>query len=996
MDDSTDASHSRRAVPSARVLSRPSLVERLSAARVAVVAAPGGFGKSTLCRELATSLGCTEARVELEPGTTADVLVGAMAAAARRAGLAEMADLVGGATVDAAVDTVVAWLGRRAEPVLWSIDDVHHLDTAGWGVVEQLAANLPAPHRLVLAGRQLPADVRLPDDAAWVRGDDLRFDAADVAALAAGQLDDRATATLLELSDGWPAATAMAVERLRRGPTGVIRRAAGRDVLGQLLAELLAPLAPAVRAVAAAVARLPLFTEDLVDELLEPGSFAALRGSGLPLVRRADGWWELADPIREALADAPLTAQQAGVAARYYADMGDLSLAFAVLDTADGRDAFAAVLADRPWRELDDLGLASVRAAAELLGDDRLRRHPRLAVKLAWVAEGRDIEFRRRLLAVADQVTDGVTDSATGGDAHPLRATVLAERARDLVRFADVDGAEPLAREAMRVAADGDVVARARALFVLGHANTFRCTPASLESARVELEQSLVLVRLARERTWEADIRLRLGYAVLFHGGHGAEASEHLAATLAILGTANRARAVVLTHYADVLDFLGRGGEAEAADHEALAIGRRLGDQLVQWYAAWSLANIASHRGDRDGTRRWVAEGERHAGAWLDRPNGTEYLIAAADLLAAVDDEDEVRRRYTAAIALAERDDMADALRPLTARFEAMYGDPATALETFAELEGASFAVESMRWVRRLIAAAAHLRLGDTGRATALVTEAYADAAAMGVPDLPERFEPHLVNLLAGCGPSAPAAPPGLRLRMLGGFRLEAGGDDVTPQPGQPAQLVKLLALRGSVPVDEMIDLLWPDADLTTGRSRLRNLLNRLRSRSGDVVQRDGELLVLASSVEVDAATFEALAAAALDAEPHLQPGAARLAVAAYGGALLPTDQFEDWAAAPRERLARRILRLHDLLADDAADRGDVDEAVRQLEAGAAIDPLDESRLVRAADLLLAGGGRLAARRMLDRAIAVLDELGLVPRGRAAALVAELGSVNGR
>lgn len=989
MDDHPDASTSRRSLSAPRVLARPDLVARLVSSRIGVVAAPGGFGKSTLCRELADSLGCTEARIELEPGATVDALVAALVAGARRAGLAELADLVGGAPVDRAGDELFDGLARRDEPVLWSIDDAHHLDAGGWAFLVDVVGRLPVPHRIVVAARFLP-EVSLPDDTAWVRGDDLRFGADDLVSLAPDQLDRHGAATMLELTDGWPAAASMAIARLQRGPVGAIRRAAGRDLLAQLVADLLAPLAADVCIAAARLARLPLFTADLVDDVLGVGMFAALRESGLPLVRRPDGWWELADPVREALADHPLTAEQAGAAARYYADMGELSLAFAVVDTPDGRDALAEVLADRPWGDLADLGLASVRAAADLLGDERLRRHPRLALKLAWVAEGRDVEFRAQLMAAAEAATTDGADSTSGR--HPLRAAVLAERARDLVRFADLDGAEPLAREAMRLAADGDVVTRARALFVLGQANTFRCTPASLESARIELEQALVLVRLAKERTWEADIRLRLGYAVLFHGGHGAEAAEHLAATLAILGTANRGRAVVLTHYADVLDFVGRTAEAEAAAHEALSIGRRVGDQMVQWYAAWSLANISSHRGDRDATRRWVGEGERHAGAWLDRPNGTEFLIAAVDLLAAVDDEAEVRRRHPDVVARAAGHDMADALRPLTARFEAMYGDPAAAIEATLELEGAAFAVEAMRWVRRLIAALAELRRGDRARATALVAEADAEAAAMGVPDLPDRFEPHLVTLLADCRTQRVAAAPGLRLRLLGGFRLESGADDITPQPGHPAQLVKLLALRGATPVDEMIDLLWPDADQATGRSRLRNLLNRLRSRSGDVVIRDGDLLVLADSVEIDVVAFEALAAAALDAEPHLRVGAARLAVAAYGGTLLPADQFDDWSAAPRERLSRRVLRLHDLLADDAADRGDTDEAVRQLEAGAAIDPHDESRLVRGADLLLAGGGRLAARRMADRAVAVLHDLGLVPRGRLATLIDELGS----
>ena len=51
-----------------------------------------------------------------------------------------------------------------------------------------------------------------------------------------------------------------------------------------------------------------------------------------------------------------------------------------------------------------------------------------------------------------------------------------------------------------------------------------------------------------------------------------------------------------------------------------------------------------------------------------------EWISKHGDAVA-VDDESEVRRRYPQVVALAERDDMADALRPLTARFEALYGE---------------------------------------------------------------------------------------------------------------------------------------------------------------------------------------------------------------------------------------------------------------------------------------------------------------------------------
>ena len=74
-----------------------------------------------------------------------------------------------------------------------------------------------------------------------------------------------------------------------------------------------------------------------------------------------------------------------------------------------------------------------------------------------------------------------------------------------------------------------------------------------------------------------------------------------------------------------------------------------------------------------------------------------------------------------------------------------------------------------------------------------------------------------------------------------------------------------------------------------------------------------------------------------------------------------PADRYEAWASAPRERLRRRYLDLLDLLSDDAVERGDLDEAIRLLDQAQIAEPLDESRYVRAAELLLFQGRRGSA-----------------------------------
>jgi DNA-binding SARP family transcriptional activator len=214
---------------------------------------------------------------------------------------------------------------------------------------------------------------------------------------------------------------------------------------------------------------------------------------------------------------------------------------------------------------------------------------------------------------------------------------------------------------------------------------------------------------------------------------------------------------------------------------------------------------------------------------------------------------------------------------------------------------------------------------------------------------------------------------------MLGTFAVRSGQRDLTPASGHPSTLLKLLALRGTMTVDAAIDALWPDADIDTGRARLRNTMNRLRGKAGACIERRGESLELAEGVRCDIDAFERAAAEALAGDPSMRIGLARQAISLYTGELLPGDAFEDWAAAPRERMLRRYVALIDLVANAAGQEGNYDEAARLLDLGVTADPLDERRYVRLGQVLLTQGRVAAARQVAERGVAVLDELGLPP-----------------
>jgi DNA-binding SARP family transcriptional activator len=199
-----------------------------------------------------------------------------------------------------------------------------------------------------------------------------------------------------------------------------------------------------------------------------------------------------------------------------------------------------------------------------------------------------------------------------------------------------------------------------------------------------------------------------------------------------------------------------------------------------------------------------------------------------------------------------------------------------------------------------------------------------------------------------------------------------------------------MLALRGQLTVDEVIDELWPEADVDVGRARLRNVLNRVNAFSGDLVVRTGGALSLATGVQIDAARFERDAAVALSAPAEVRAGLARAALARSTGELLPGDRYADWAALPRERLRRRHLALLDVVSEDAIERGDFDEADRLLDEAIKVDPLDEVRYVRLARALIAQGRTRRAKRVADQALAIAADLGAEPTDELAVLLRDL------
>ncbi len=193
-----------------------------------------------------------------------------------------------------------------------------------------------------------------------------------------------------------------------------------------------------------------------------------------------------------------------------------------------------------------------------------------------------------------------------------------------------------------------------------------------------------------------------------------------------------------------------------------------------------------------------------------------------------------------------------------------------------------------------------------------------------------------------------------------------------------PSGLVQHLAVFGVRSVDEVADRLWPDADAMTARRRLRNLLNRTRTECGGIIERSGTRLRLTPRADVDLAEFQRTVALAAAAPPAERSGLARVAIARATGSLL-ADVDDDELAVVRERVRRQVVDLLDVVAADAVARADHAEATRLLENAVTLEPMEESRYVVLANLLLDLGRPRSANDVVNRGLAVATDLDVVP-----------------
>ncbi|HYF47334.1 MAG TPA: bacterial transcriptional activator domain-containing protein, partial [Acidimicrobiales bacterium] len=245
-------------------------------------------------------------------------------------------------------------------------------------------------------------------------------------------------------------------------------------------------------------------------------------------------------------------------------------------------------------------------------------------------------------------------------------------------------------------------------------------------------------------------------------------------------------------------------------------------------------------------------------------------------------------------------------------------------------------------------------------------------------------------------------------VRFLGPAELQRG-DELVDSPlwrrGRVRQLLAFLVIYGQTTREAVVDAFWPDLDPAAANNNLRSTLSNLltvltperRSKEASYfVAQQGRVLAPTGTdrLVVDVWEAERLFDEAAAAERSGTPSLARVAYARaldlWRGPFL-ADTPAAWAEAEAERLRLRFVAAWVRAGELALAAGDPAEAGARATAAIEAEPWSENAYRLLAGAQLARGDRAAARHSLDRARAMLDDLGVEPESATRLLERRLG-----
>jgi LuxR family maltose regulon positive regulatory protein len=1003
---------SQARAPARATLVRPRLVARLAArftTPVTVVAAPAGFGKTTLLDQALDGNRLAPQGLDAPVTCTAEhVAASALAEDLLRA---LGAPSEGQGTVGQLVDAV--W-HRSPEPVALVLDDVHEIPAGSPGAraLRQLIDRLPGNGHVVLSGREpLPVPLARLEVAGHLHAlgpDDLALTAAELEALA-----DRRGVPVGQLAAcaGWPALAELAAAAPRRTQVEA----------EYLWEEVLAAIEPARRRDLALLAHIGPFDEAIAIAALDrPDVDLTAVVADLPLVGRAGGRRTIHSLWQPHLARCVDAADIAGARRRVgnrLAVMGEVSAAVRMLGQAGAWDDLTQVV-------LGALGASHPPVPADVVavwldGLPAERREGGLGRLLAATARYElDPPAAARLLTDAAEAFR--QDGEVAGEMAALAQLALAAWWRE-------DG-EVMATVVGRVLElEGDGVAEAVPLACLARAlvrdvanecdaaldELDRIPPGSFSgvwASLVDWLRSLWLHHLG----YPADALVLAERAAKGAGpflGPLVEAArlqatwflgrcdEMLAGVPAVVDAVEDAglrdyTALMATQASSVHAFAGRLGEATRYLARARAARATSRIPLVEVNLAIAEAALAVGNGDEDEAARILARYfdrsgllvAGHAAAPQQRSLALWYVLLPETR--AVWDASELGPCVAAARDLA---------RAVVA------GREGSRQATPDELPPPALArpLLPLRWLVEL--GLGHLRADHAaGWDMFEVVWPAAHPVVRTHARRPGPWQRPARAVLA----RLPVPPAGrLDLRLLGPTELRRDGEPVDAPEWRRERVRSLLAhlvLHRPDSRERLADDLWGTLDADAQSRNLRvTLTYLLRVLEPHRAERDASFLVAPHGgglllhrgdwLTTDVWRFDDLADRALDADRQGLPAVAldlmREAVDLWRDQ--PTDLLDDWARPHVEERAHRLVTLAVRAGELLLARGEPAEAVRLAEAAIRIDPWSDRGHAAAVAAHLAAGDLGAAHRAADRYGDLLGELG-VDAGTRARLLDQL------
>lgn len=841
----------------------------------------------------------------------------------------------GSSTTAAVLDDVPHGLGVI-------VDDVHLLDPCD---VDRLARVLPETMPIIVAGRILPPSIvaagrqRSPLE---LDAEALFFDREEIVQLVG---DPAAAAAVARLTSGWPVAVGTMLERRDPGAEPGPQLARQTNVVDDLIGAELAAIAPAERLPIAQLCFCRDFTSTLARRL-DPQLLDRMKRAGLPLFRLAPDRYEIPLPVRHALRrQIDIETDQLEPVVDGLVAEGLFEAALDVCAQRGWTARAAALLTELDPDQLYSFDASTVPNLLNVLGSD-LHDHPGAMLSVARIQfmDGEIEDVRRSLTTALDRLA--ITDpDAT----DPVQHEVLAELAYLEYESSDLDRAIEY-RDRCRSVIDPDGRGAANARL-----NETTAGLLASGKGRDDLLQARDLLVDAMS-IWNqlgfvtrAGMTLRMMVSlVLFELGRFAEANDLLVRALRTGGTTAVETAMNQLFRANALGWLGRVDDARQALDEAQQLADSLDLTWVRGYVAWVDAINGSYEDDGERVARSLRRAEQLFGELTAGSTGAVFRCESALALARCQRGSAAASQLDAARNLDGIDD-ADLARA-EAGVAAHTADPETGLRAIAQWRASHPLSPVDQWRATLWQAACAARLDRYDEAADLLVEARTAASAIGEPDLAEHTEGRLLASITDRLTAASSEPVGYRIQLFGPFKVVRDGVDCRLAKGHGQTIVKLLTLSGGgrLHIDEIIDALWPAADTSLGRRRLRNVLQRLRATCGPLVLREGDFLSIDAAAESDYRQVIAWRHELVKNEDS--PTAALSALAStLELEFLEGDRFEPWAELPRASMTNGRLQVLDRLVEVAIADGQLDAAGRAAVDAVTIDPYEQRRIDRMA-----------------------------------------------